>query len=126
MELTTTQETAQPIFGRTHLTLTCTFDASVPARGLVAQRISEQRSVKPELIVIRTITPRFGGSTATIDAYVYEDAAKLKELESQHFVDRTKKTIPEDAPAESVEEAVEAAEAPVEEAEEPAEDEKNE
>ena len=118
MELTTTQETAQPIFGRTHLTLTASFEASVPSRGVITQRICEDRDVKPELVVIRTIKSRFGGGHAIIDAYVYEDAERLARIESEHLLERTKKTMAApQAPAET-EEAPQAAEPEAEPAQE--------
>ncbi|MFT4308831.1 MAG: hypothetical protein ACMXYM_05710 [Candidatus Woesearchaeota archaeon] len=116
MELATTEETEQPVFGRTRLILNATFEASVPSRGVIAQRICEARGVAPELVVIRTITSRFGGGHATIEAYVYEDAKQLARIEAEHLVERTKKTMaqaPEAEPQaepEPVEEASEATE----------------
>ena len=121
MELSTIEETEQPLFGRTRLTLQATFEASVPSRGVVTQRICEDRDVKPDVVVIRSITSRFGGGIATVEAYVYENAARLAELESKHHVERTNKTMAQPAePAESEpepapESAEDASEAPVDE-----------
>ena len=115
MELATTEETEQPIFGRTRLILNATFEASVPSRGVIAQRICEARGVAPELVVIRTITSRFGGGHATIEAYVYEDAKQLARIEAEHLVERTKKTM---AQAPEAEPQAEPAPEPVEEASE--------
>ena len=99
MELTTTSSTEEPLFSRTHLILEATFEASVPARGVIAQRLSDEHGVPLERIVIRTISPRFGSSTAVVDAYVYADEAKLREIEGEHLVTRTKKTLPKEEQA---------------------------
>jgi small subunit ribosomal protein S24e len=126
MELTIIEETEQPIFKRTHLACEATFEASVPSRGVVAQRLCEKRDVKPELVVIRTITSRFGGGTARIDAYVYTDAETLKRLEAEHLLERTAKTTAQPVPEPAVEETPEEAVADTAESEEePAEEKKD-
>ena len=105
MELVTLETVEEPLYSRTHLVLEARFEASVPPRGVVAQRICEEHDVPMDRVIIRSITSRFGGGLATVDAYIYTDAARLRELEPEHLVERTKKTAP--AAQQTVEEAVE-------------------
>lgn len=116
MELTIISEDKQPLYKRTHLTLGITYEAATPSRGEVASTLAEQREVGTDRVAVRSIESRFGGGSARADAYVYDDATSLEQLEQAHLVARTRKGLPESAPA------AEAEAAPAEEAAAPAEE----
>lgn len=136
MELTIVSEAKEPLYKRVHLTLGVSYEGATPSRGEIASNLAEQREVGTDRVAIRRIESRFGGGSATADAYVYDDAAALTSLEHEHLTTRTGKGLgpakteahsapaaapeePAAAPAEPAEPAAE--EAPLEKASDSAE-----
>lgn len=70
-------------------------EKSTPSRESLKIEISKQLNVKPELVSIRHIYPKFGQNKSKAVVHVYEDEKTLKFLETP----KGKKTKKEQKPA---------------------------
>ena len=57
-------------------------EAATPSRESLKNKVAEQEKVKPELVSIRHIYPKFGQHTSKVIAHIYQDEKTLKFLET--------------------------------------------
>jgi len=127
MDLKVVNEKNDKIFGRKVIEAELSFEGTVPSRGKVLELAASKLKAKNNAIVVRSISPAYGGGKAKVEIAVYDDASKIAEIELNHVVKRTEKTKGKTG-AEDVKEAAanESAEANEDPAEESAPEEKSE
>lgn len=82
MELSIEQTTKQVGLKRTEYTGVIRYTQKVtPARKDVASSLATQMKTKPELVIVRSITPVFGHAHSRITAYVYDDEKSMNAAE---------------------------------------------
>jgi len=79
------------LLGRIELELKMSHDAKgTPKREEVQKKVAEMESAKPELVIVRRMSPEFGKGATRGTVRVYKDAENLKRLEAHHILVRHK------------------------------------
>lgn len=89
---------------RRELKFEVTFEGATPTRMDVKNKIAALLNVPLELVVVQRMKNDFGRQLVNGYAKIYEDAARMKQIEKEHILERNK--LPE-APAEEQAEAAE-------------------
>lgn len=76
------------MLGRERVDTELEFTAAVPARKQVIESLATQLNVKPELIVVKKISPSFGSRKASVVAYVYKNDADMKKIEERKVLSK--------------------------------------
>ncbi len=78
MDLKKTKEKEAPLLGRKEVTFKASFtEAKTPTHADTLKAVADNLKVSAELVQINKIAQDFGSATATIEAYIYKDAATL-------------------------------------------------
>ena len=88
MELTIRTQESEPVFGRSRIAFSVSYEGSVPSRKDVRDALAKQLAVEPERLVIRAVLSGFGKRTAEGLAYAYADRSRLEEVELAHYEKR--------------------------------------
>ena len=94
MKLKIIKNVERPLLSRNRIYAEVEFDAAIPARKDIIQKLSESLSVEPDLIVVKKIDPGFGSKKANIAAYVYKNKADRDKIVEKKKLVRTGFNIP--------------------------------
>ena len=94
MKLKIIKNLERTLLSRNRIYAEVEFDAAVPARKDIIQKLSESLSVEPDLIVVKKITPGFGSKKAIVAAYVYKNKEERDRIEEKKKLVRTGFNIP--------------------------------
>lgn len=77
------KEKAMPLLARKRINFEIDHaEKATPSRADLKVQVSQQLNVKPELVSIRHIYPKFGQNKSKVVVHVYEDEKRLKFLET--------------------------------------------
>ena len=80
MEIKNLEQKEQPLFSRTELRGTASFEAATPSRQEIRKKISQSLKTDESLVLVKEISNLYGQKVANITAHVYktkEDAEKF-------------------------------------------------
>ncbi len=81
MELKVINKKQDPLLFRTEIKAEMYFKGATPSKEEVKKKISSQVSANESLVVVRNIYTRQGVEQADVEAYVYDNADKMKVIE---------------------------------------------
>jgi len=94
MKLKINKNIERSLLSRNRIYAEVEFDAAVPPRKDIIQKLAESLSVEPDLIVVKKIEPSFGSKKASIAAYVYKNKEERDRIEERKKLTRTGFNIP--------------------------------
>ncbi len=89
MKLKILKNTEEPLLSRNKIEAEVEFDGAPPARKDVIAAVAEVNGVKPELVVVTKIDPKFGFHKAAVTAYSYKDEKSLDRIEEKKKLAKT-------------------------------------
>ena len=117
MDINITKEKNNALLNRRELNLSITFDGATPSRDEVKAKVAAMQNVPLELVIIQKMENEFGKQATSAYVKIYEDAARMKQVEADYVLKRNvlpEPEVEEEAEAEEVVEEAEAAETPAE------------
>ncbi len=85
MQLDITDKKEQKLLSRVEVKGIVRFDSgATPSNDNVKEAIAKSVGKDMKLVVVKNIYTHYGASSADVNAYVYDNEAKLKELEEKH------------------------------------------
>lgn len=104
MKVGITEKNENPLMNRQEIEFEVEHrNAPTPSRSEVVDGLSSELGVSKDLIVVEKMSTPHGLHKAFGIARVYESSEKLEELESEHYIKRTKESIEKTGEAEEVE-----------------------
>ncbi|MBS3115261.1 hypothetical protein J4482_01385 [Candidatus Woesearchaeota archaeon] len=94
MKLKINKNIERSLLSRNRIYAEVEFDAAVPPRKDIIQKLAELLSVEPDLIVVKKIEPSFGSKKASIAAYVYKNKEERDRIEERKKLTRIGFNIP--------------------------------
>ncbi|MBP1909954.1 30S ribosomal protein S24e [Methanolobus bombayensis] len=110
MDIKIIKDKNNALLNRRELNLIVTYDGATPSRNDVRSKLAAMLNVPLELVIIQKIKNEFGKQELEVYVKIYEDEARMKQVEESYVLERNKLPEPE-----VVEEEEEAAEEAVEE-----------
>lgn len=112
MELKILKEQENTLLKRKDVTARIFFQGATPSRQDIAEELAGQTKTSRDKVIVASIKPAFGETSATVTARLYTDLETMKEVERDNLVEKNKKREPEPEPEpeSEAEEATEAAE----------------
>ncbi|ETA69009.1 30S ribosomal protein S24e [Methanolobus sp. WCC1] len=107
MDIKIIKEKNNALLNRRELNLAVTFDGATPSRNDVKAKLAAMLNVPLELVIVQKMNNEFGKQEMNVYVKIYEDAARMKQVEEAYVLERNKLPEPE---------VVEEEEAPAEEA----------
>lgn len=104
MDVKIIEDNKNVLLNRRELNFEVTFEGPTPARMDVKNKMAALLNVPLELVVVQRMKNEFGRQKLSGYAKIYEDAARMKQIEEDHILERNK--LPE-APEEKAEAAEE-------------------
>ncbi|WP_342304505.1 30S ribosomal protein S24e [Methanolobus sp. ZRKC5] len=83
------------LLNRRELNLTVTFDGATPSRDDVKGKIAAMLTVPLELVIVQKIENEFGKQELKAYIKIYEDEARMKQVEEAYVLERNKLPEPE-------------------------------
>ncbi|MEZ5335472.1 MAG: 30S ribosomal protein S24e [Methanolobus sp.] len=109
MDIKIIKDKNNALLNRRELNLTVTFDGATPSRNDVKDKLAAMLTVPLELVIVQNMENEFGKQEIKAYVKIYEDEARMKQVEEAYVLERNKLPEPE------VVEEEEAAEEPAEE-----------
>jgi len=105
MDIKIIKEKNNALLNRRELNLTVTFDGATPSRNEIKDKLAAMLTVPLELVMIQKIENEFGKQELNTYVKIYEDEARMKQVEEAYVLERNKLPEPEvveeeEAPAE--------------------------
>ncbi len=90
------EKVKEPLLGRVRVNARAGFEGVTPSRLSLRDELAKALSAKKENVIIRHVYTRYGGFSADVEAFVYDDrklaeALEHKKLLEKHPVDDGKK-----------------------------------
>ncbi len=86
MEVIINSEKNNKLLNRRELDFTVKYEGPTPSRNDVRNKLAAKLNVKLDLVIIQKMESRFGIQEATGYAKIYEDEARMKEIEAEHIM----------------------------------------
>lgn len=83
------------LLNRRELNLSVTFDGATPSRDAMRDKIAAMLTVPLELVIVQKIENEFGKQKLKAYIKVYEDEARMKQVEGAYVLERNKLPEPE-------------------------------
>ncbi len=112
MDINVTEDKNNALLNRREINFTVKFEGPTPSRNDVRSKLVAMLNAPLDLTIIHKLDGEYGMQELAGYAKIYEDAARMKQVEGKHMV--TRNEIPAEPEPEVAEEAEEA---PAEEAE---------
>lgn len=81
MNITTTDTTKNTLLARTEVKAQIMFNGVTPSVADVQKNVAAKLSAEEARVVVKTIYTKYGGGSADVVAYVYDDEATQKRVE---------------------------------------------
>ena len=95
MNLDLKQKKEAPLLSRTEVLFTASTDSKTPSRSEVRKAVAKNLGVTEELVMIRSISTKYGSRSAEVKAHVYTAVEAAKKIEGKpvlkkHFSEEKK------------------------------------
>ncbi|WP_340820685.1 30S ribosomal protein S24e [Methanolobus sp. WCC4] len=107
MDIIITKDKNNALLNRRELNLTVNFEGATPSRNDVKDKLAAMLTVPLGLVIVQNMENEFGKQELKVYVKIYEDEARMKQVEEAYVLERNKLPEPE---------VVEEEEAPAEEA----------
>ena len=97
MDISIIEDKSNALLNRRELNFTATFEGSTPSRIDIKNKLAAMLNVPRELVIIQNIDNKFGKQEAEGYAKIYEEAARMAQVEREYVLKRNE--LPEE-PAE--------------------------
>jgi small subunit ribosomal protein S24e len=104
MDIKIIKEKNNALLNRRELNLAVTFDGATPSRNDVKAKIAAMLNAPLELVIIQKMDNEFGKQEVEAYIKIYEDAARMNQIEEAYVLERNKLPEPEVAEDEAAEE----------------------
>ncbi|MBN2880697.1 30S ribosomal protein S24e [Candidatus Woesearchaeota archaeon] len=86
MDIKIIQEKEFPFLDRKLVEAEITFKETTPNRMDVRKSVAAKAGAKEELVVVREIKNKYGRGLAQVKAYIYNDEASMKKVETPEMI----------------------------------------
>jgi small subunit ribosomal protein S24e len=107
MDIKIIKDKNNALLNRRELNLTVTFDGATPSRNDVKSKLAAMLNAPLELVIIQKIENEFGKQELKVYVKIYEDEARMKQVEESYVIERNKLPEPEVVEEEAAEETTE-------------------
>lgn len=89
MKLTINKKFDEALLSREKVLATVEFENAIPSRNDIIAELSKKIDVKPELMLVSSITPSFGSKKADVVAYAYKGKEELARAVDKKIITKT-------------------------------------
>ncbi|WP_321430816.1 30S ribosomal protein S24e [uncultured Methanolobus sp.] len=108
MDIKIIKDKNNALLNRRELNLTVTFDGATPSRNDVKSKLAAMLNAPLELVIVQKIENEFGKQELKVYVKIYEDEARMKQVEEAYVIERNKlpesEVVEEEAAEETTEE----------------------
>jgi SSU ribosomal protein S24E len=104
MDIKIIKDKNNALLNRRELDLKVTFDGATPSRNDVKGKLAAMLTVPLELVIVQKMDNEFGRQELKGYVKIYEDEARMKQVEEAYVLERNKLPEPEVAEEEPAEE----------------------
>lgn len=91
MEIKVLEEKNNPLLQRREIRFSVSHDLGTPSRDEIKSKIAAYLNSKPELVIIERMRSEFGKRETRGYAKIYETVERMKNVETEHIVQRNEK-----------------------------------
>ncbi|WP_407355800.1 30S ribosomal protein S24e [Methanolobus sp. WCC5] len=103
MDIKIIKDKNNALLNRRELNISVKFDGATPSRKDVKDKLAAMLTVPIELVIVQRIENEFGKQEVNVYVKIYEDAARMKQIEEAYVLERNKLPEPEAAEGEEAE-----------------------
>ncbi|MDG6243557.1 MAG: 30S ribosomal protein S24e [Methanolobus sp.] len=103
MEIKIIKDKNNALLDRRELNISVKFDGATPSRNDVRSKLAAMLTVPIELVIVQKIDNEFGKQEINAYVKIYEDEARMKQVEEAYVLERNKLPEPEAAESEEAE-----------------------
>ncbi|HEY3274639.1 MAG TPA: 30S ribosomal protein S24e [Methanocella sp.] len=91
MEIKVLEEKSNPLLQRREVQFSVSQNLGTPSRQEIKNKLAAYLNSKPELVIIERMKQEFGKREAKGYAKIYESMDRLKNVETEHIIQRNEK-----------------------------------